>query len=148
MVVRQSPPPDPLAGAEAMGPSAAVDAGRQRDARILPGPAIEPRGAGGHRCHGRSAACLVRWDPPGPKRVQAIGASAPLMPCADRQPWPDVPIEQVQAALLEGLREQGAFRPARTKSSRQLQERSAYPATIRRQLPDRLGTLPCWPTAV
>jgi len=65
---------------------------------------------------------VVRWDRQA-QRVQAMRERRLDALVLDRQPWPDVPIEQVQAALLEGLREQGLSALPWTKSSRQLQER-------------------------
>jgi len=113
-------PQDPLAGAEAMAIAAVDQAGK--DARILLALPLSLAALEATAATEGQRLAVVRWDRQA-QRVQAMRERRLDALVLDRQPWPDVPIEQVQAALLEGLREQGLSALPWTKSSRQLQER-------------------------
>ncbi|NQV10146.1 MAG: ATP-dependent helicase HrpB [Cyanobacteria bacterium] len=111
---------DPLAGAEAMAIAAVDQVGK--DARILLALPLSLAALEATAATAGQQLAVVRWDRQA-QRVQAVRERRLDALVLDRSPWPDPPIEQVQAALLEGLREQGLSALPWTRSSRQLQER-------------------------
>jgi len=112
-----------------------------------PGPALSSRPLGATAATESQRLCRGALGCAKAQRVQAMREAAALMPWwLDRQPWPDVRIEQVQARAAEGLREQGAFRPALDQKQPPASgSGSASRQPSRRQLwPDRFGHCLAW----
>ncbi len=113
-------PGDPLAGAEVLA-IARADAGGSEARILLALPLARASLEQLAQLEGSSVA-TVRWDGQ-EQRVVAVREHRLGALVLSRRPWQDAPLDQVQDALMAGLREHGLIALPWSAGSRQLQQR-------------------------